>query len=267
MPLMIMTSEQNDAETRAFLKEHDYFGYSADNVHFFKQETEPAVDENGKIFLNAPDQIVLSPNGNGGWFSSMQRAGLLQTIEEIGLEWLNVFAVDNVLQQIADPVFIGATIASGCASGGKVVSKADPDERVGVLCLEDNKPSIVEYYEMTEEMRTLRNEDGSLAYRFGVILNYLFRVDALMHTLGSDFPLHIAHKKISHLNEAGELVKPEEPNGYKFETLVLDMVHMQDSCLAFEVDRSKEFAPVKNAVGVDSVETARALLEQNGVVL
>ena len=175
--------------------------------------------------------------------------------------------MDNVLQQIADPVFIGATIASGCASGGKVVSKADPDERVGVLCLEDNKPSIVEYYEMTEEMRTLRNEDGSLAYRFGVILNYLFRVDALMHTLGSDFPLHIAHKKISHLNEAGELVKPEEPNGYKFETLVLDMVHMQDSCLAFEVDRNKEFAPVKNAVGVDSVETARALLEQNGVVL
>lgn len=69
VPLMIMTSEQNDAETRAFLKEHDYFGYSADNVHFFKQETEPAVDENGKIFLNAPDQIVLSPNGNGGWFS------------------------------------------------------------------------------------------------------------------------------------------------------------------------------------------------------
>lgn len=119
VPLMIMTSEQNDAETRAFLKEHDYFGYSADNVHFFKQETEPAVDENGKIFLNAPDQIVLSPNGNGGWFSSIQRAGLLQTVEEIGLEWLNVFAVDNVLQQIADPVFIGATIASGCASGGK----------------------------------------------------------------------------------------------------------------------------------------------------
>lgn len=63
VPLFIMTSEQNDAETRAFLKEHDYFGYSADNVHFFRQETEPAVDENGKIFMSAPDQIVLSPNG------------------------------------------------------------------------------------------------------------------------------------------------------------------------------------------------------------
>ena len=105
VPLFIMTSEQNDAETRAFLKKHDYFGYSADNVHFFRQETEPAVDENGKIFMSAPDQIVLSPNGNGGWFSSMQRAGLLELVNEIGIEWLNVFAVDNVLQQIADPVF------------------------------------------------------------------------------------------------------------------------------------------------------------------
>lgn len=267
VPLLIMTSEQNDAETRAFLKEHNYFGYSGDNVHFFQQETEPAVEEDGKILMSAPDQIVLSPNGNGGWFSSMQRAGLLSLVEEIGIEWLNVFAVDNVLQQIADPVFIGATIASGCTSGGKVVSKAAPDERVGVLCLEDGKPSIVEYYEMTEEMRTLRNTDGNLAYRFGVILNYLFRVDALLDTLGSDFPLHVAHKKIPHITEDGTFVKPEEPNGYKFETLVLDMVHMQNSCLAFEVDRTKEFAPVKNAEGVDSVKTAQALLEQNGVTL
>lgn len=267
VPLMIMTSEQNDAETRAFLKEHHYFGYSPDNIHFFRQETEPAVDADGKIFMSAPDQLVLSPNGNGGWFSSMQRAGLLKTVKKIGIQWLNVFAVDNVLQQIADPVFIGATIASGCASGGKVVSKADPDERVGVLCLEDGKPSIVEYYEMTEEMRTLRNADGTLAYRFGVILNYLFQVDALMHTLGSDFPLHVAHKKIEHIDADGKPVNPEQPNGYKFETLVLDMVHMQDSCLAFEVDRTKEFAPVKNAEGVDSVATAQALLEQNGVVL
>lgn len=267
VPLLIMTSEENDSETRAFLKEHDYFGYDPAYVQFFSQETEPAIGEDGKILMKAPDKIVLTPNGNGGWFSSMQRAGLLQKIEEIGVEWLNVFAVDNVLQQIADPVFLGATIASGCVSGGKVVSKAAPDERVGVLCLEDGKPSIVEYFEMTDEMRTRRNEDGTLSYRFGVILNYLFRVDALMDTLSSDFPLHVAHKKIPYMAEDGTLVHPEQPNAYKFETLVLDMVHMQDSCLAFEVDRSKEFAPVKNATGVDSVETAQALLEQNGVLL
>ena len=36
-------------------------------------------------------------------------------------------------------------------------------------------------------------------------------------------------------------------------------------CLAYEVDRKKEFAPVKNKTGVDSVDTARELLKFNGV--
>ncbi|MGN0622168.1 MAG: UTP--glucose-1-phosphate uridylyltransferase [Porcipelethomonas sp.] len=267
VPLIIMTSETNDGEIREFLEEHNYFGYSKDNIHFFIQEMEPAVDENGKILMSSKDQIVFSPNGNGGWFSSMQKAGLMDLIEKSGIEWLNVFAVDNVLQKIADPVFIGATIESGCVSGGKVVSKSDPDERVGVLCLEDGKPSIVEYYEMMEEMRTMRDSDGNLSYRFGVILNYLFRVDKLIKTLDADFPFHAAHKKISCIDENGCLIVPDEPNGYKFETLVLDMVHMQDSCLAFEVEREKEFAPVKNASGTDSVDTARKLLEKNGITL
>ena len=60
-------------------------------------------------------------------------------------------------------------------------------------------------------------------------------------------------------------VKPEVPNAYKFETLILDMVYLMDDCLSFEVEREREFAPVKNATGVDSVESARALLQQNGI--
>ena len=78
-------------------------------------------------------------------------------------------------------------------------------------------------------------------------------------------PVHVVEKKIPYMNDEGELIKPESPNGHKFETLVLDMVHMQDSCLAYEVEREKEFAPVKNAVGVDSVDSARALLKANGI--
>ena len=268
IPLLIMTSQSNDAETKAFFEAHQYFGYDPNCVHFFIQEMAPAVDAQHKILMNAKDNLILSPNGNGGWFSSMQRAGMLNMLDQQGIEWLNVFAVDNVLQRMADPCFLGATIASGCASGAKVVAKADPDERVGVLCLEDGKPSIVEYYEMTDELRTAREPDGRLSYNYGVILNYLFQVSHLEQTLQADFPLHLAHKKIAHLDENGNLLPiPEEPNGFKLETLVLDMVHMQESCLSYEVVREKEFAPVKNKNGVDSVETAQALLEQNGIQL
>ncbi len=267
VPLYIMTSEKNNADTVAFFKEKDYFGYNSDYVRFFIQDMAPSVDFDGKIYMEGKGRISMSPNGNGGWFSSLVRAGLMDDIRSRGVEWLNVFAVDNVLQRIADPLFIGAVIDSGLQSGGKVVSKADPDERVGVLCLEDGMPSIVEYYEMTDEMRTRLDENGELAYRYGVILNYLFSVEKLVAISDNKMPVHIVDKKIPYMDKSGELVKPERPNGHKFETLVLDMVHMQDSCLAYEVVRNKEFAPVKNPTGVDSVESARELLKENGVEL
>ncbi|MBQ9110501.1 MAG: UDPGP type 1 family protein [Oscillospiraceae bacterium] len=267
VPLFIMTSEKNDEDTRAFFKEMNYFGYNAEYVHFFIQEMAPAVDADGKILLEEKGRIAASPNGNGGWFSSMIKAGLLPFLKKEGIEWLNVFAVDNVLQRIADPVFVGATILSGASSGSKVVSKADPEERIGVLCLEDGTPSIVEYYEMTPEMITSREPDGRLSYNYGVILNYLFRTDCLERIAGNNMPIHVVSKKVPYIGENGELVKPTEPNAYKFETLVLDMIHMQDKCLSFEVDRQREFAPVKNAEGVDSVESARELLRRNGVEL
>ena len=267
VPLFIMTSVDNHEETEAFFEEHNYFGYSKDNVWFFEQEQLPTIDIDGKLMLSDVGRVSTAPNGNGGWYVSMARTGMLKIVQNAGIEWLNVFSVDNVLQRIADPCFIGAVIDSGKVSGAKVVAKDDPNEKVGVICLEDGKPSIVEYYEMTDEMIHQKEADGSLSYNYGVILNYLFRVDKLDQTLSVNLPLHKAFKKVKCLDADGKVVKPEKPNAYKFETLALDMVKLQDDCLAYEVDRNKEFAPVKNKEGVDSVYTARELLRMNGVEL
>ena len=264
--LFVMTSDKNHEATVRFLTEHDFFGYSAEYIHFFKQEMAAATDYEGKIYLEEKGKLSTSPNGNGGWFISLKNAGLLDMVHEEGIEWINVFAVDNVLQRIADPCFVGATIQKNCVVGSKVVRKSAPDEKVGVMCLEDGRPSIVEYYELTEEMMNAKDANGDPAYNFGVILNYLFKEEELEKMMAS-LPLHIVEKKIPYLDTNGELVKPEAPNGYKFESLVLDMIHQLDSCLPFEVVRSKEFAPIKNKTGVDSVESARLLLVENGVVL
>lgn len=267
VPLFVMTSEKNNADTVAFFKEKDYFGYNKDYVFFFVQEMAPSVGYDGKILMEAKDRLSTSPNGNGGWFSSLVKAGLLDKINELGVKFLNVFAVDNVLQKMADPVFVGATLEAGAVCGSKVVAKADPNERVGVLCLEDGRPSIVEYYEMTDEIIHSRDDKGNLLYNYGVILNYLFDVKTLTDILNRSMPTHVVEKKILYINEKAELVKPQEPNGYKFETLVLDMIHMMDNCLSFEVEREHEFAPIKNATGVDSLESARKLMEKNGIEL
>lgn len=267
VPLYIMTSEKNDKDTREFFKEMNYFGYNPEFVDFFVQEMAPACDFNGKIYLEEKGRVATSPNGNGGWYISFVKAGLDKKAREVGVKYINVFAVDNVCQRMADPTFVGAMLADGYRSAAKVVVKARPEEKVGCLCLEDGKPSIVEYYELTKEMAYQTNPDGSLAYRHGVILNYLFNMDDLDKNLNENLVLHVVKKKIPFINEAGELVKPETENGYKFETLVLDMVKQMDNCLPYEVDRTHEFAPIKNKTGVDSVESARELLQANGVEL
>lgn len=265
--LFVMTSDKNDAATRNFLKEKHYFGYPEEYIHFFQQEMAAATDYNGKIYLEEKGKLSTSPNGNGGWFLSLKNSGLLELVHKEGIEWFNVFAVDNVLQRIADPCFVGATIERECVVGAKVVRKNAPDEKVGVMCLEDGRPSIVEYYELTEELMEAKDDNGDPAYNFGVILNYLFKIADLEKVVEEKMLLHIVEKKIPYLDENGNLVKPEEPNGYKFENLVLDMIHQLDSCLPFEVVRNKEFAPIKNKTGIDSVESARALLVENGVKL
>ena len=265
--LFVMTSDKNHEATVGFLTSHDFFGYNREYVHFFTQEMAVAADYQGKIYMEGKGKLSTSPNGNGGWFISMKRSGLLELVHREGIQWLNAFAVDNVLQRIADPCFVGAVIQKNCVVGAKVVRKNAPDEKIGVMCLEDGRPSIVEYYELSEEMAEAKDENGDPAYYFGVILNYLFSVAELERVLEKRLPLHIVEKKISYINEDGELVKPETPNGYKFENLVLDMIHQMESCLAFEVVREREFAPIKNMTGVDSVESAKALLRKNGIRL
>ena len=265
--LFVMTSDKNHDMTVEFFEEKKYFGYNSDYVSFFIQDVVPASDYEGKAYMEEPWKISTSPNGNGGWFSSMNKCGLLDVIKKDGIEWINVFAVDNVLQRIADPCFVGAVIDNGCVAGAKVVKKNSPDERVGALCLEDGRPSIVEYYELTDEMKAAKDADGNPAYDFGVILNYIFRTKELEMIMDRQLPLHVVEKQIPYMNEKGEHVEPETPNGYKYETLVLDMIHQVDNCLAYEVDRDKEFAPIKNATGIDSVVTARELCKKNGIAL
>ncbi len=265
--LFIMTSDKNDKETRAFLNEHNYFGYDKDHIYFFVQDMAPSTDFNGKIYMESKYHMALSPNGNGGWYSSLKNAGYEELLDKLGIEWINIFAVDNVLQKMMDPVFLGATLESGCEVGSKVISKAYPEENVGVMCYRDGHPSIVEYYDLTDEMRYQKDDAGNLAYGSGVILNYLFYVPALKRIVDNKLPLHIAKKKIPYMDENGTYIKPEEPNGNKYENLVLDMIEMMDGCLAFEVDRKSEFAPIKNMHGVDSLDSAREMLKAYGVEL
>ncbi len=268
IPFFIMTSEKNNDVTIQFLEEKNYFGYDKNFVRFFVQEMAPCVDLDGKILLEEKGRVATSPNGNGGWFNSLlKNAEAKEMLEKFEIEWLNIFAVDNVLQKIADPVFVGATLDGGYQIGSKVIRKVDPYEKVGVMCNKNGNPSVIEYIDLTDEMAHQTDERGERVYNFGVILNYLFNVELLYKIKNKKLPVHVVTKKVEHLDDKGNLIKPTEPNAHKFEMLCVDMIEFADACLPFEVEREKEFAPIKNKTGVDSVESAQALLEKNGYKL
>ena len=267
VPLYVMTSDKNHTQTVNFWAEHNYFGYPESEVKFFKQEMAPAVDFDGKVILEAKDTVAMSPNGNGGWYLSMKKAGLDKDLEKRGVKWLNIYAVDNVLQRIADPVFVGATIISGVNCGAKAVFKNDPYEKVGVLCLDNGNPGVIEYYELTDAMANATDDKGNLLYGYGVIMNYLFNFDKLEEIVNVKIPVHKVKKKVETVNEEGVTYKPEKENGIKFEVLAVDLVALMEKVLPFEVVREREFAPIKNKTGIDSVESARKLLQLNGVEL
>ena len=263
-PIYIMTSVYNREEIEDFLKNHSFFGYEPSEVRFFTQNMAPATDFDGKIYQSSPCSLALSPDGNGGWFSALASEGYLDEIKAIGLEWLNVISIDNVLQKTVDPRFIGAVIRENAVCGAKVVKKATPDERIGLICQNNDRPAVIEYFELDR----LKKEKSVSAdgMEYGVILNYLFRTDEMEKTLSWKLPVHKARKKIPYYRD-GEYVKPETENGFKYEMLATDLVERMDSCLAYEIVRAKEFAPVKNAMGIDSVESAREMLLAQGYEL
>ncbi len=264
-PVFIMTSIYNDGEIKEFLAEHDYFGYDKNAVYFYTQKMAYATDLNGKLLKGSPSTLVASPDGNGGWFASLAAAGHGKVLKEKGVEWLNIISIDNVLQRTVDPVFVGATIRSKATVGAKVICKNAPDERIGLLCLDHGKPTIIEYYELDQLVKETGLSIEGIDY--GVILNYLFSVKEMERTLtDSPLPVHKAKKKVPYW-DGEKVVTPTTENGYKFEMLSTDLIVKMDTCLPYEVRRELEFAPVKNKTGIDSVESARAMLEARGYTL
>jgi UDP-N-acetylglucosamine/UDP-N-acetylgalactosamine diphosphorylase len=265
--LCIMTSELNGEAIAAFLKEHGYFGYDAARVHFFVQGALPAVGLGGKYLLAAKDSLALAPDGNGNCYAALAKAGLAGFLKNEGVKYLEVVGIDNVLQRPADAAFLGAFLSSGKSCAMKVTQKAYPDERVGVACKRNGKPSVIEYFELTDELRNAKGEDGKLLYGGAIVLDYIFRMDMLDDASKEPLPYHLSKKKIKAVGEGGNVETPERENGYKFETLILDMVEKMESALVFEVLRDEQFAPIKNRTGVDSIESAQELLRRNDVEL
>ena len=102
----------------------------------------------------------------------------------------------------------------------------------------------------------MKNEDGELKFGESHIMCNLFSIKALKKLANKKMPYHIAFKKSDYINDENVIVKPEKPNVYKFEKFIFDAWTYFDDIAILRGEREADFAPVKNASGVDSPETA-----------
>jgi len=259
IPWYIMTSRENNNATEKFFEKHDFFGLPYEDVKFFKQGELPMLDTNGKLMIDEAGLIKLAADGHGGVFESLVKNGYLDDMKTRGIEWVFISGVDNVLAGLVDPISVGLAISEGTLATGKSVVKRSPTEGVGVFCKKNGRPSVIEYTEITEEMANARDEKGELIYGESHILTNLFNIKALDNIAQNKLPYHKAFKKAKYMDENGEIIKPEKPNAYKYEAFIFDAFESLDSMSILRVKREDEFAPLKNADGEDSPDTARQL--------
>ncbi len=257
IPLYIMTSDVNDAATKSHFEKHTYFGVNPDDVIFFKQGMWPALDRDGKIMMDRPDHIFMSPDGHGGTLSALDKCGCLADMEQRGIKTIFFFQVDNPLVEIADPAFIGVHVSEQADLSIKLCAKRSPMERVGVVVQRDDHFEMVEYTELTDEQAHQLDDDGELYFKYGSVAIHVFSFDFLKAEALRDMPLHIAIKKIPYCDADGNLVQPKEPNGCKFEKFIFDVLPDANKIVNLAFERAEEFSPVKNAEGVDSPATCR----------
>lgn len=259
IPWYIMTSVNNHAETLEFLKGHRFFGL--EHVTLMMQDRLPCVDKVGKILMENAGSIAMSPNGHGGVFRALCKAGVFEKEEGKNIQMISYHQVDNPLARIIDPYFIGFHILNQSEMSSKMVEKKEPDEKVGIFCEKNGKLAVIEYSDLPKELAHRREQNGQLSFRAGNIALHLINKTFVQKMGAQDslLPLHKAHKRIKTLNAKDE---EDVPNGYKFELFVFDALSFAKNALLVETGREEEFSPIKNSVGENSLQTCqRSLIE------
>jgi UDP-N-acetylglucosamine/UDP-N-acetylgalactosamine diphosphorylase len=257
-PLAVTTSVTTDAATRSFFELNDCFRMSRKRLRFACQASLPALDEQGRLILAAPDKVFRSPDGHGGAVLALEQEGILEEWEERGIEVVCTFQVDNPLLVVVDPEFLGRLLTSDASIATKVLMKREPLERLGVVARVGGRPAIVEYSEIPREQAEARDADGRLTYRLGSIAVHAFRIPFLRRELRDPLPLHTARKEVPVVDADGA---ESRVWGTKFERFIFDLFPRADAVVPVEVSREREYHPIKNAEGNESPETARAALE------
>ena len=261
LPWIVMTSEDTDPATRASFAAEARFGLE---VHFVRQQSLPCVDFAGEPIRVAEGRFATAPDGHGGMLAALAKSGLLEALAARGIRALAYQQVDNPLARTADPLLLGWLVRGPAEVATKVLRKRGPDEHLGTVGVREGRTHVVEYSELEPAEGAARGPDGELRLWAGSFGVHAFALDFLRRCAGRAdalLPLHAAPKVIPYVETDGSTVAPTEANSYKLERFVFDLLPEARAVTLVEGVREDEYAPVKNAQGPESPDSARRALD------
>ncbi|MBA4419265.1 MAG: UDP-N-acetylglucosamine pyrophosphorylase [Syntrophus sp. (in: bacteria)] len=259
IPLLIMTSRENDQETRAYFDSCHHFGLPEDSVYFFSQGALPTITPDGGLLLKDDTTLFTNPDGHGGSLKAIHNSGLLKDLSDKGVTTLFYCQVDNPLVKIADPVFLGYHTLTGSEISTKVVRRKTIEEKVGVYISIAGKEGIVEYSDFGGRHMSALDPKGEILYWAGNTAIHVLNISFIKHLNYHGFALPY-HRALRPVEAMISNVGPTKMDGWKFETFVFDAIPLAKKTCSMEVRREEEFSPVKNSEGDDSPASARAAM-------
>lgn len=253
----IMTSEENDIQTKSFFRLNNYFDYPKEKITFFTQEKLPLIDLNGNLILQEPYIIKEASNGNGNVFNALSKNNIIKTLLAENIKWVSFGGIDNVLLKNCDPLFLGMIVQNGYQIGSKSIFKKEPLEKTAVYCKKDGKPSILDYTDITLELSESKIENtNTYLYREANMLSHIMSIDAIQKVSNTNLKYHRAFKKNAFVNFEGVKQVPDKPNTFKFENFIFDAFSYFDDMLLLRVNENEEFAPIKDFTSIYNPDTA-----------
>lgn len=286
--LVIMTNPENFVTISQFFQSHDYFGHKATII--FPQSHLPVTDKQGRILLKARNKILFAPDGNGSFFHSPNGRRVFERLAAIGVEYLHITGVDNILCKWAEPLAVGLLEQTGADVVCKYAPKKHAFERVGVFALSNERPSIIEYTLIGDELAQKTDERGELCFNHSNILNYVFRLKYLQTAVLTDKCLDVLNTKYNHSLKDASYFDPlqnqlVQDKVIKFELFLNESITFCAperffllECLRDNVSVTHQnFAPIKNSTKetFDNPQTAlhlyskyhASLLQRAGYVI
>ncbi len=256
----LMTSPLNHVETETYFIQQSFFGLPPTHVHFFYQDVWPLLDLEGRLFFENPGCLALGPNGNGGALRRLVETGLLDRWKKLGIEMISFIPIDNPLADPFDAGLFGFHEIQQNEVTIKAALRQDPQEKVGILVKKEGKVHVIEYSEFPASAKEARGPQGML-FPLANLSLFCFSLSFIEKIFDYPLPLHRAKKAVKKLANARDSILPEEPNAWKFEEFIFDVLPCAERVGAIVYPREECFAPLKNFKGTDSIPTVQAALQ------